>query len=198
MSSLPLEIVAAAALFAGTNIDDIVVLALLSATSQATGRPSRWQLWGGQYVGFTLLTGTALAAGRGLASIPEGWLWPVALVPIALGFFYLARALRAVRRGERPAAPSAGGLAGVAMLTIVNGSDSLAAYAPFFATSGWGQIMLSLAVFAASAALWDLASWRLVSHKKITAAVSHYAPWILPAVFILIGLWTLHATGALA
>ena len=74
---------------------------------------------------------------------------------------------------------------------------SLAAYTPFFATIGWGQIALTLAVFAAVAALWDLASWKLVHHKKVTAAFSHYAPWVLPAVFIFIGLYTLHATGAL-
>jgi cadmium resistance protein CadD (predicted permease) len=196
MSSLLVEIAAAAALFVGANIDDIVVLALLSSTSQTTGRPSRWQLWGGQSVGFGLLAGVALAAGRGLASIPEHWLWPVGLVPIVLGLIYLARALRAVRRGERPPAPSAGGLPGVAMLAIVNGADSLAAYTPLFATSGWGQVTVTLVVFAAGVALWCLAGWRLAGHKRMTVVLSRYGPWILPAVLILIGLYTLHATGA--
>ena len=36
---------AAAALFAGTNVDDMVVLAVLSGSSRATGRPRRWEIW---------------------------------------------------------------------------------------------------------------------------------------------------------
>ena len=187
----------AAVLFFGANIDDVVVLALLSATSQTTGKPGRWQLWGGQAVGFSLLAGVSLAAGRGLASIPEGWLWPVALIPIIVGLVYLVAAVRAARRGERPAPPSAGGTLGVAMLAIVNGADSLAAYTPLFATSDWGTTMVTLLVFAAGVALWCLAGWRLVRHRRVTAIVSRWSPWILPAVFILIGLYTLYSVGAL-
>jgi cadmium resistance protein CadD (predicted permease) len=187
----------AAALFVGANIDDVVVLALLSATSQTTGRPGRWQLWGGQAAGFALLAGVSLAAGRGLANIPEGWLWPVALIPIIVGLVYLVAAVRAARRGEQPAPPSAGGTLGVAMLAIVNGADSLAAYTPVFATSDWGTTTVTLVVFAAGVALWCLAGWRLVKHHRVTAVVSRYSPWILPAVFILIGLYTLYSVGAL-
>ena len=39
---------AAAALFAGTNVDDMVVLAVLSGSSRATGRPRQWEIWAGQ------------------------------------------------------------------------------------------------------------------------------------------------------
>ncbi len=46
------EVATAVALFAGTNIDDVVVLALLSAASRSGGRPRRWQIWAGQYAGF--------------------------------------------------------------------------------------------------------------------------------------------------
>jgi cadmium resistance protein CadD (predicted permease) len=194
--NLVADVAAAAALFVGANIDDVVVLALLSATSQSTGRPARWQLWGGQAAGFALLAGVSLAAGRGLASIPEGWLWPVALIPIIVGLVYLVAAVRAARRGEEPAPPSAGGLLGVAGLAIVNGADSLAAYTPLFATSDWGTTTVTLVVFAAGVALWCLAGWRMVRHRRVTAIVSRYSPWMLPAVFILIGLYTLYSVGA--
>ena len=133
MSQPLAEVATAAALFAGTNVDDVVMLALLSSASRASGRPRRWQIWCGQYAGFALLTGVSLAAGRGLALIPEHWLWLLALIPLGLGLVNLAAAIRLTRRGERPAPPSAGGLLGVAALTIVNGADDLAAYTPFFA-----------------------------------------------------------------
>jgi cadmium resistance protein CadD (predicted permease) len=191
------EVATAVALFAGTNVDDVVVLTLLSAASRAGGRPRRGQIWCGQYLGFALLTGTSLAAGRGLALIPERWLWPLALIPIGLGLVNLFLAVRATRRGEQPSPPSPGGLLGVAGLTIVNGSDNLAAYTPFFATSSSAQVVIALVVFAAGVAVWCLAGELLTRQERVTALVSRYGHWILPAAFIAIGLYTLQKTGAL-
>lgn len=197
MSSLPAEIAVAAALFAGTNVDDVVVLALLSASSRTGGQPRRWQIWGGQYAGFAVLAGVSLAAGRGFALIPRHWLWPLALVPICLGLALLVRSVRSVRRGERPAPPSPGGVGGVAALTIVNGADNLASYTPFFAASSAGQVAVALAVFAVGVAVWCLAGWLLAARGPVRDLVGRYGHWILPAAFIAIGLYTLHQTGAL-
>jgi len=197
MSALPAEIAAAAVLFAATNLDDLVILALLSALSQASGRPRRWQIWCGQYAGFALLAGTSLAAGRGLAVIPRHWLWPLALIPIGLGIASLVRSVRSARRGQQPDPPSPGGLFGVAALTLVGGADNLAAYTPFFATSDASQVVVTLAVFAAGVAVWCLAAWLLVRRERVTAAARRYGHWILPAALILVGLYTLQRTGAL-
>ena len=194
MSSLPAQIAAAAVLFAGTNVDDLVILSLLSAASLAGGRPRRWEIWAGQYSGLALLAGLALAAGRGLALIPDSWLWLLALIPIGLGAVSLIGAIRSLRRGERPESPSAGGVLGVAGLTIANGADNLAAYTPFFATAGQGQITVTLVVFALGVAAWCLAGGLLARHAGVTAAVGRYGHWILPAVFILVGLYVLHET----
>ena len=196
LSSLPAEAATAVALFAGTNADDVVVLAILSASSRVAGRPRRWEIWVGQYTGFAILAGLSVAAGRGLALIPERWLWLLALIPIAVGGASLAAAIRALRRGDRPGPPAAGGLLGVATLTIVNGADNLAAYTPFFATTGTAQVTVTLAVFAACVALWCLAGGLLARHERVTAAIGRYSHWILPAVFILIGVYVLHETNA--
>ncbi|HEY1669325.1 MAG TPA: cadmium resistance transporter [Trebonia sp.] len=196
MASLPAEIVTAVALFAGTNVDDVVVLSLLTASSRADGRPRRWEIWAGQYAGFAVLVGLSLAAGRGLALVPEHWLWLLALIPFAVGIVSLAAAIRAVRRGEPPRPPPAGGLPGVAALTIVNGADNLAAYTPFFAATGWDQVAITLAVFAVGVAVWCVAGALLTRHAWVTAAISRYSHWILPAAFILIGLYVLHETNA--
>jgi len=194
VTSLPATTATAVALFAGTNIDDVVVLALLSASSRATGRPSRWQIWAGQYAGSAVLVGLSLAAGRGLSLVPGHWLWLLALIPFGLGVVTLTAAIRAVRRGEEPEAPSAGGLFGVAALTIVDGADDVAAYTPVFATSGGGQIVVMLVVFAVGVAVWCAAGSLLVRHHRITDTLARYGHWILPAAFILIALYTLHQT----
>jgi cadmium resistance protein CadD (predicted permease) len=192
MSSLPAQIATAAALFAGTNIDDLVVLSLLSASSRAGGRPRRWEIWVGQYAGFAVLVGLSAAAGRG----PARWLWLLAFIPLGLGVAYLVVAIRSLRRGEQPQTPSAGGLFGVVALTIVDGADGLAAFTPFFAATGAAQVVVTLAVFAVCVAVWCLAGGLLTRHTRVTATVRRYGHWILPAALILIALYVLHETNA--
>jgi cadmium resistance protein CadD (predicted permease) len=93
-------IVAAAALFAGTNADDIVVLTVLNVSSRAGGRPRGWQIWAGQYAGFTVLVAASLAAAAGLTLVPARWLWLLGLLPLGLGLRKLAAAIRARRSGQ--------------------------------------------------------------------------------------------------
>jgi cadmium resistance protein CadD (predicted permease) len=196
MDTVPATVVAAAGLFAATNIDDMFVLAVLSASSRATGRPRRWEIWAGQYTGIAILVAVSLAAGRGLALVAAGWLWLLGLLPFGLGIGRLAVAFRARRRGEHPAAPAPGGLPGVAGLTISNGGDNLAAYTPVFATISAGAASLTIAVFAAGVALWCLAGSWLVSHHRVTETLQRRGHWIIPLVYILIGLYIFQKEGA--
>jgi cadmium resistance protein CadD (predicted permease) len=196
VSSFPADVATAVGLFAGTNVDDVVVLALLNASSRADGRPRRWEIWVGQYAGFAVLAGLSVAAGLGLALVPERWLWLLALIPIVLGIVSLVAAIRSLQRGEQPQSPSVHGMFGVAALTIVNGADDLAAYTPFFASTGTIQITVTLAVFAVCVAAWCLAGSLLTRYGRVTAVISRYGYWILPVAFILIGLYVLHETSA--
>jgi cadmium resistance protein CadD (predicted permease) len=219
VSSLPASAATAVALFAATNVDDLVVLTLLSAASRASGRPRRWEIWVGQYLGFAVLVGLSLAAGRGLSVIPSRWLWLLALIPLAVGVVTLLSAIRDSRRSgpsvadpprlpgvqaapRVPGLSSAGrlawmaGAAGVATLTVVDGADNLAAYTPVFATADAERIAITLAVFAVGVAVWCTAGALLTRHHRITDTMARYGRWILPVAFILIALYTLHTTNA--
>ena len=213
MSSLPASAATAVALFAATNVDDLVVLALLSAASRASGRPRRWEIWAGQYLGFATLVGLSLAAGRGLSLVPARWLWLLALIPLTVGVLTLLAAVRSARH-PRPLAASlnsppsvaglshvaglakVAGIAGVATLTVVDGADNLAAYTPVFATASADRIAVTLAVFGVGVAVWCAAGGLLTRHHRITDTLQRYGRWVLPVAFILIGLYTLHATNA--
>jgi cadmium resistance protein CadD (predicted permease) len=194
MAALPAAIAEAAGLFAGTNVDDLIVLAVLSASSRATGRPGRWQIWAGQYIGIAVLLAVSLAAGRGLDLIPHDWLWLLGLLPLGLGLGKLSAALRARRRGERPAAAVPGGLPGVASLTISNGGDNIAAYAPVFA-AGATSAAVTIVVFAVGVAVWCLAGWWLVSHHRVAEIVRERGHWIVPAVYVLVAVYIFWQTG---
>ena len=138
-----------------------------------------------------------MAAGRGLALVPEHWLWLLALIPFAVGIVSLAAAIaRGTPRRAAAAAVARARLPGVAALTVMNGAGDLAAYTPFFAATGWAQVAITLAVFAVWVAVWCVAGGLLTRHARVTATISRYSHWILPAAFILIGLYVLHETNA--
>jgi cadmium resistance protein CadD (predicted permease) len=187
----------AAVLFAGTNVDDIVVLTLLNASSRAAGRPRRWHIWAGQYAGFTVLVAASLAAAAGLALVPEHWLWVLGLLPLGLGLGKLVTAVRAHRSGRDASPAVVTGLTGVIGLTIANGGDNVSAYIPVFRTSS-AAITVIIAVFTAGVAVYCLASSRFAGHRAVTDAVQRWGQWAVPVVFILIGCYIFYKTGALS
>jgi len=191
-------ILTAAVLFAGTNVDDIVVLTVLNISSRAAGRPRPWHIWAGQYAGFTILVAASLAAAAGLALVPEHWLWLLGLLPLGLGLGKLVTAVRAHRSGRRASPPVVTGLTGVTGLTIANGGDNVSAYIPVFRTSSAAAITVIIAVFTAGVAVYCLASSRFAGHRAVTDAVQRWGQWAVPVVFILIGCYIFYKTGALS
>jgi cadmium resistance protein CadD (predicted permease) len=179
-------------LFAGTNIDDMVVLAVLNASSRVGGRPRVWQIWAGQYAGVTVLVIISMLAALGFRLVPEHWIWLLGLIPLGLGLRKLVMAVGAHRSGERASAAVATGLPEVVGLTVANGGDNIAAYTPVFRTITTGGLALTIAVFAVCVALWCLCGSWLVSHRAIATVVERWGHWIIPAVYLLIGLYVFH------
>ncbi len=187
----------AAGLFAATNVDDIVVLAVLNAASRAGGRPRAWQIWAGQYAGIAALVGISLLAALGLTLVPWGWIWLLGLVPLGLGLRRLMIALRASGSGEPVPAAVATGLPGVTSITIANGGDNIAAYAAVFRTSSGAENIVTIVVFSLGVALWCLAGSWLVSQRRVAQVIDRWGQWIVAAVFILIGLYVFRRSGVL-
>ena len=191
-------VVTAVVLFAGTNVDDIVVLTVLSISSRAVGRPRPWHIWVGQYAGFTALVAVSLAAAAGLAQVPEHWLWVLGLLPLGLGLGKLVTAVRAHRSGRHASPAVVTGLTGVIGLTIANGGDNISAYIPVFRTSSAAAITVIVVVFMAGVAVWCLASSRFATRRAVTDAVQRWGQWAVPVVFILIGCYIFYKAGVLS
>ncbi|HEX4831736.1 MAG TPA: cadmium resistance transporter [Trebonia sp.] len=199
MSSPVADAVTAVVLFSGTNVDDLLLISLFSAHARSrSGSLRSWHVWAGQYLGFGALIAASALIGRGLALAPERWLWLLALIPLGIGVVTLASALRARSRAQEPHPPPPRSAWGVAVITIIDGADDLAAYTPFFAAAGAERIWVTCAMFVACVAAWCLAGGLLTRHPRVVAAIERHDWWVLPAAFIFIGVYVLLTTLSIA
>ncbi|MGW4464483.1 cadmium resistance transporter [Micromonospora sp. NPDC004704] len=187
MGDLASTLLTAVGVFAGTNVDDIIVLTVLFLSARASGLPRVWQVWAGQYAGIGVLVAVSAVAALGLTIVPDEWVGLLGLLPFALGVRGLIVAIRARGQDEAPGAAVATGLVSVAGVTIANGADNISVYTPLFRTVGLTDSLVSVAVFAALTAVWCLVGSWLGSHRQVIAIVRRYGHWIVPGVFMLIG-----------
>jgi cadmium resistance protein CadD (predicted permease) len=195
VSSPVADAVTAVVLFSGTNVDDLLLISLFSAYARSENAPLRnWHIWAGQYLGFGALIAASALIGRGLALAPERWLWLLALIPLGIGVVTLVNALRARSREEESHPPPPRSAWGVALITIIDGADDLAAYTPFFAAAGAERIWVTCVMFVGCVAAWCLAGGLLTRHPRVTEAIERHDWWILPVAFIFIGVYVLLTT----
>lgn len=190
-------ITAAAGLFAATNIDDLVVLTVLFLAS-ARGALSTWKVVAGQYLGFIALVAISVVAAVGLTVVPDEWVGFLGLIPLAIGVYGLIRTLR--RRGDDAddeSAIRAGGLLGVAGITVANGADNISLYTPVFRTMPVGDTAMTIIVFLVLVAVWCLAARVIGTHKAVIEGLERVEHWLVPAVFIGLGLYILIETGVI-
>lgn len=185
---------AAIGLFAATNIDDIVVLTVLFLASRR-GKPRPWQIVAGQYLGFITLVVISVIAALGLTIVPDEWVGFLGLVPLGIGIWTLVRGLR--RNGDDDAKITAVGLWGVAGITIANGADNISLYTPIFRTSSPGDVAVMIIVFLVLVAVWCAAGRLIGTNKAVTETLERVEHWLVPAVFIGLGLFILIESGVI-
>jgi len=179
---------AAVGVFAGTNVDDLIVLTVLFLSSRAVGAPRVWQIWVGQYAGIAVLVVVSAVAALGLTIVPDRWVGLLGLVPIALGVRGLVGAVRAYPAAADPVGRAGGaGLLPVAGVTIANGADNISVYTPLFRTTGLDESVVAVSVFVVLVAVWCLAGSWLGSHRAVVALLRRFGHWMVPGVFVAIG-----------
>jgi cadmium resistance protein CadD (predicted permease) len=196
MDDITATVGTATAIFAGTNVDDMVVLTVLFLSARAGGTPKRWQIWAGQYARIAALVAASIVAALGLAVVPDGWVGLLGLIPVALGVRGLVSAIR-TRGGDGTPPPIASGMMSVAGVTIANGADNISIYTPVFRTIGAVPTVMTVTVFVAGVALWCLAGSWLGSHKGVIDVVERRGRWIVPVVFVVIGVLIVAESGVL-
>jgi len=166
----------AVVVFAVTNIDDLVIITALFGSRH----PSPAQIVAGQYLGFLVIIAVSVLGAVGLQVVPQHWVGLLGVIPLGLGLRGLLH-----RNDEHRVAVS--GLVGVAGVTLANGADNIAVYIPLFRTVGWSTVGY-VAVFVVLIALWCVIAALIASHPVVTATLERSGHWLVPVVFIVIGL----------
>jgi cadmium resistance protein CadD (predicted permease) len=190
----------AVGLFAATNVDDLVMLALFFGA--ATTRAATARVGVGQLLGFAgILTGS-LAGAAGADLLPGRWIGYLGLVPLYLGLHAAWRLWAELSPVPRPGEHGAGqsqsapGVLTVAMVTLANGGDNLGAYVPVFAAAGRDALLTYLLVFTVLLLPWCSASWLLARQPQVSRVLTRSGHLILPVVLVGLGLSILIGGGA--
>jgi cadmium resistance protein CadD (predicted permease) len=187
----------AAGLFAVTNVDDIVVLALFFAQG-AGHKGSTRNVTAGQYLGFAAIVAVAVAAAFGATFLPGSTVPYLGILPLALGVRAAVQAWkhRGDDQDERENRQGGPQILEVAAVTLANGGDNIGVYVPVFATAGADGMTVYVVVFLILLAGWIAAGRHFATRPVIAKALSRWGHLLLPVVLIGIGLLILVQGGA--
>lgn len=176
--------------FAGTNIDDFVLLLLLFVRLRDQAVPP-WRIVAGQFLGFTVLVAVSAAAALGLTFLSNGWVGLLGLIPLALGIRGLLHARGASTELDSVRTTS---VLSVLAVTVANGGDNISVYALLFRSIGAPDSVVAVVVFYALLGLWCALAALLCSRTPVSPMVT-LGHWLVPAVFVIIGLVIVFRSG---
>jgi cadmium resistance protein CadD (predicted permease) len=187
----------AVGMFAVTNVDDIVILALFFGQA-AADRGAVMRVVAGQYLGFAAILAVSIVGALGVGLLPDTVIPYFGLLPLLLGLRAAWRAWheRHTTDAETAAADSGPAVLAVAAVTFANGGDNIGVYVPVFATAGTGGLVVFAVVFLMLVAVWCVAGRFFASRPMIARALSRWGHIVLPVVLIGIGLLILIEGGA--
>lgn len=188
-----------AAVYASTNIDDLLILGVFFANP----RVHVGSVVAGRFIGLAALVLVSGTAALLALAIPGEWIALLGLVPLALGLRLLPALFRPGNdQGSDEGSCATGGDTGVpgygfaaqalsvAGVTLANGGDNLGVYIPLFAASP-SAIATYVAVFAVMTLIWCLLGYLVVNNPLIGLRIRRYGHILLPVVLITLGLYIL-------
>jgi cadmium resistance protein CadD (predicted permease) len=186
----------AAVVYASTNIDDLLVLAVFFADP----RMSVSAIVAGRLIATAALVIASGAAALLALAIPSEWIALLGFVPLLLGLYLLLALIRS--RGDRDdddedeaaakvAEASRSGFItqtlAVTGVSLANDGDNLGVYIPLFAATPTAIPTYAL-VFVVMTLAWCVLGYVVVNNPLIGARIRRYGDVLLPLVLIPLGL----------
>jgi len=184
-------------MFAVTNVDDIVILALFFGAA-AGRRGAQARVVAGQYLGFAAILIVSIVGAFGVGLLPHAVIPYLGLLPLGLGIRAALRAWREHRGhgDEAPGAQASPKVLAVAAVTFANGGDNIGVYVPVFAVAGVGGLVVYTGVFLVLVAVLCVAGRFFATRPTIARVLSRWGHILLPLVLVTIGVLILIDGGA--
>ncbi|NMH78136.1 cadmium transporter [Pseudonocardia xinjiangensis] len=188
----------AAGMFAVTNIDDVLVLALFFGRA-AGHRGGATRVVIGQYLGFAAILAVSIVGALGAGLLPDAVIPYLGLLPLLFGMRAAWQAWR--HRDDPEDEPASDGTGGpsiltVAAVTLANGGDNMGVYVPVLTATGNGGLVVYGVVFLVLVAVWCALGRFFATRPLVARALSRWGHILLPVVLIGIGLVILVEGGA--
>ena len=192
----------AALVYASTNLDDLLILAVFFADS----RVRVGAVVAGRFIALAVLVAASGAAALLALAVPEEWIALLGIVPLILGVRLLLALLRQGSDGEGEKDEAAANvenasrsgfaaqMLAVAGVSLANDGDNLGVYIPLFAAAP-SAMAIYVVVFAAMTIVFCALGYLVVNNPLIGRYIRRYGDVLLPVVLIPLGLFIL--SGAL-
>ncbi|MDA3964277.1 cadmium resistance transporter [Enterococcus thailandicus] len=196
--------------FISTNIDDIFILTILF--SQVGKNLSKKDIVLGQYLGVGLLVLFSILASHSLNRIQTEYLGLLGIIPIFLG---IKSWLDFVKNKKRTASIEKDSSANkadltdetlltsglrphflnVTLLTLGNGSNNIGIYVPLFSRYSVIDLIITVLIFIIMIAIWCYFSFKLANLSFIQEELHRHQVFIIPVIFIGLGIYILIDSG---
>lgn len=196
--------------FISTNIDDIFILTILF--SQVGKNLSKKDIVLGQYLGVGLLVLFSILASHSLNRIQTEYLGLLGIIPIFLG---IKSWLDFVKNKKRTASIEKDSSANkadltdetlltsglrphflnVTLLTLGNGSNNIGIYVPLFSRYSVIDLIITVLIFIIMIAIWCYFSFKLANLSFIEEELHRHQVFIIPVIFIGLGIYILIDSG---
>lgn len=128
----------------------------------------------------------------GVTLIPEKWVGILGLIPIYLGVKLFIKG-EDEDEGSIISSLNSGRFnkifLSVAFITFANGGDNIGIYVPYFSTLNTSELISTVIVFLVMVAIWCFIGYRLAAFKYVSETLEKYGRWIIPLVFIGLGIY---------
>jgi cadmium resistance transport/sequestration family protein len=197
MSELSTAIPIGLTTFTATNMDDLVILTLIFSQIKTNLHK---QIVAGQYLGFTILVIASLSGFLSSTILPEPWIGLLGIVPMMIGFYRLLHQDTTSTEAETETETEtkqpvnswlthflSPQIYSMAAVTIANGADNIAVYAPLFASTTWVSLVIILSVFFLLVGVWCYAASQLTRTPAIADVLKRHGNQLVPFVLMILG-----------